>query len=152
MYQYTCSIEISADVETVFAFHTDPENLKRITPGYIHVSILRHDPMGEGSEVELRVRPLFLFSQHWHMRFDIYDPPRRLGDVMLRGPFPHWKQVREIIPLRNGNTLLSDTVEYELPFGGLGRLGHSLIMRRQIRSMFHQRQKRIKRLLEGQAG
>lgn len=149
MYHYTCSIEIGADAEAVFAFHTNPDNLIRITPRYLHVSILRADPMGEGGEVELRVRPFFLMAQRWHMRFDIYDPPRRLGDVMLSGPFPLWKQVREFIPLRNGNTLLSDSVEYELPFGALGRIAHTLIMRRQIISMFHQRQKRTKRLLEG---
>ncbi len=148
MYHYTCSIEIDADADALFAFHTKPENLIRITPGYLQVTILRADPAGEGSEVELRVRPLFLFAQHWHMRFDIYDPPRRLGDVMLSGPFPHWKQVREFIPLRNGRTLLSDSVEYELPFGAAGRFAHTLIMRRQIMSMFHQRQKKTKALLE----
>ncbi|MDT8323595.1 MAG: SRPBCC family protein [Bacteroidota bacterium] len=148
MHHYTCSIEIGADPAAVFAFHTDPANLLRISPRHLHVDILRHDPPAEGAEVELRVRPLRLFSQHWRLRFDLFDPPRRLGDVMISGPFAHWKQVREFIPLRNGNTLLSDSVEYALPFGRIGRLANTLFIGHEIKSMFHQRQKRTKRLLE----
>ncbi len=148
MYYYTRSIEIAADPEKVFAFHVDPSNLLRITPSYLRVTILQHDPPGEDAEVKLLVRPLGLVSQHWHLRFDIYDPPRRLGDRMLSGPFPHWQQAREFIPLRNGNCLLNDSVEYEVPFGRLGQLAHPILIRRMIRSMFASRQKKTKYLLE----
>ncbi|MCB2205259.1 SRPBCC family protein [bacterium] len=149
MYYYTRSIEIGADLETVFAFHSDPANLLRITPRYLRISIDRHDTPAEGAEVFLRVRPFLLLpAQHWQMRFDIYEPPRRLGDVMVKGPFSAWKQVREFIPLSNGNCLLNDSVEYDLPYGTLGHLVNKLVVTRLIRGMFASRQKRTKRLLE----
>jgi ligand-binding SRPBCC domain-containing protein len=148
MYYFTRSIEIDADLDAVFAFHTDPANLPRITPCFLRVRILRHDPPAENAEVELHVRPFGLFAQHWHLRFDQYDPPRRLGDIMLSGPFPKWHQTREFIPLRNGHCLLNDSVEYSLPFGALGRVAHSLFVARLIRLMFASRQNKTKKVLE----
>jgi len=149
MYYYTRSIEIAADLEKVFAFHIDPSNLLRITPRYLRVKLLQHDHPGAGAEVKLLVRPLGLFPQHWHLRFDLFDAPRRLGDIMLSGPLPHWRQVREFIPLRNGNCLLNDSVKYEVPFGRFGKLAHPFLIRRMIRAMFASRQKITKKLLEG---
>lgn len=148
MYYYTRSIEIAASLEDVFAFHTDPANLVRISPRYLHVEILRHDPPAENALVELQVRPFRLLRQTWKLRFDVFDPPRRLGDTLVEGPFTAWHQVREFIPLRNGNCLLNDSIEYDLPFGIFGKIAHTLFVGRQIHGLFEARQRKTKKLLE----
>ncbi len=151
MQRYERSIEIQVPVGELFAFHTEPSNLLRITPPNVRVEVLRHDPPGEDAIVELRVRPIpFLpfISSRWRMRFDIFDAPRRLADVQVSGPFRHWRQIREFIPIDDEHSLLHDTVLYELPFGPLGRLVNSLVVARQIRHMFEHRQSATKRLLE----
>ena len=151
MQRYERSIQIPVPVEELFAFHTEPSNLLRITPPGVRVEIMRHDVPGEDAVVELRVRPIpFLpfISSRWRMRFDIFDPPRRLADVQVSGPFRHWRQLREFIPIDGSHSLLHDTVLYELPFGPLGRLVNSLFVARQIRRMFEHRQMATKHLLE----
>ena len=148
MQYYSRSIEIAADQEVVYRFHTDPANLIRITPPGTKVRILEHGAPGEGVEIILRIRPYPFISQKWHMRFEEFDPPRRLTDVMLSGPFRRWKQTREFVPLCNGHTLLNDSVEYELPFGTLGRLAHRLFLARHIEQLFTYRQQVTKKLLE----
>jgi ligand-binding SRPBCC domain-containing protein len=145
---YTTSIRIKASVESVFAFHTEPANLLRITPRHIRVDILRFDSPGEGALVELRVRPLPLISTRWLMRFDVFEPPHRLADVQVRGPFRRWRQLREFIPDGEEHCLLRDTVEYELPFGLLGRIVNRVFFARQIRGMFAFRQEMTREAVE----
>jgi ligand-binding SRPBCC domain-containing protein len=48
----------------------------------------------------------------------------------------------------NGKTELTDIVEYETPFGFLGRIANTLVIRRQVEEMFSYRQAATKRLLE----
>ena len=148
MQYFSRSIEIAADQDVVYGFHTDPANLARITPPGTRVRILQHDAPGEGVEIILRVWPFPFISQKWHMRFEVIDPPRRLRDVMLSGPFRRWKQTREFVLLCNGHTLLNDSVEYELPLGALGRLAHRLFLARHIEQLFTYRQQHTKKLIE----
>ena len=150
MQHYTRSIEIAEEVEKVYAFHTDPANVVRITPPHVKVWVLKYGPPVAGTEVWLRVRPLPFVYQKWHLRFEVFDPPRRLTDVMVKGPFRYWKQTREFIRLDNGHTLLNDIVEYELPFRGLGRFFNRLLLSRLIDEMYSYRQETTKRILEGQ--
>lgn len=151
MQYFSRSIEIAAEQDVVYSFHTNPSNLARITPSNFKVDILEAGPPEEGTEVILRVKPIPFISQKWHLRFDVFEPPRRLGDVMLKGPFRHWKQTREFVPLSNGKTLLNDIIEYELPFGPLGRLAHRLFIGRQIDEMFTYRHRQAKKLLESRS-
>ncbi|MCZ7556715.1 MAG: SRPBCC family protein [Bacteroidia bacterium] len=148
MHTYTTSIRIHASVESVFAFHTDPANLLRITPRTIRVDILRFDAAGEGAMVELRIRPLPLIFTRWLMRFDVFEPPYRLSDVQVRGPFRHWRQLREFIPDGDEYCLLRDTVEYALPFGIFGRILNRALVARQIRGMFAYRQEKTRETVE----
>ena len=46
-----------------------------------------------------------------------------------------------------GGTLVRDTVHYALPLGPLGRLGHALLVRRDLRRIFDYRQAAVTQLL-----
>lgn len=152
MHTYTASIRIEAPPPVVFAFHTDPANLLRITPPHVKVELLRFDETREGAMVELRVRPLPFVATRWLMRFDIFDPPRRLQDVQVRGPFRSWRQLREFIPDGKNACILRDTVGYALPFGPVGRIAYRMFVAREIRKIFAHRQAEIKRLVEDRGG
>ncbi len=73
-------------------------------------------------------------------------------DIQLRrGPFAYWKHCHRIRPETRdtiAGTLLTDHVEYELPFAPLSVLVYPLF-RLQIRSIFRFRQKRTSELLAG---
>jgi ligand-binding SRPBCC domain-containing protein len=151
MQRYERSITIHVPVERLFAFHTDPANLPRITPKNVRVDILRHDPPAEGAIVEVRVRFLPFLPTRWRLRFDVFDPPRRLCDLQERGPFRSWRQMREFIPLSKDSSMLHDIVEYELPAGFIGKLMARWFVRARVQEMFEFRQKETKRLIEEEA-
>lgn len=147
MEHITSTVLIDAPIEKVFFFHNDTSNLLKITPPNIKVTIESMGEPGLGYEVILKVRQFGLFTMRWHVKITEYEPPTRMTDVQISGPFRSWKQVRSLRSV-DGGTELTDTVDYEPPFGVLGVLANALIIRRQITSMFAYRQAATKRILE----
>ena len=45
-----------------------------------------------------------------------------------------------------GGVEITDSVEYQLPFGVLGRLAHALFVRRQLETIFAYREAQVARL------
>ncbi len=147
MERYQSSLIINAPIERVFHFHDNTDNLLKITPTYISVSFTTRGPQGLGQDIYLTVRHLGIIPTSWHVRITEYEPPFRMVDEQIKGPFACWKQLR-IIESVPGGTKLTDVVEYQLPLGWLGRLANAIVVRRQIESMFSYRQRRTKELLE----
>jgi ligand-binding SRPBCC domain-containing protein len=141
------TVQINAPIEKVFHFHDDTRNLLRITPPDVKVSIETVGSPGLGYEVTLKVRQFMLFVMRWHVKITVYEPPVLMVDEQLSGPFRTWKQTRRLRQV-DGGTELTDIVEYEAPFGLLGRLANALVIRRQIQKMFSYRQATTKKLLE----
>ncbi|MFN6135426.1 MAG: SRPBCC family protein, partial [Bacteroidota bacterium] len=88
-----------------------------------------------------------VFVMRWHVKITVYEPPVLMVDEQVSGPFRTWKQTRRLRQVEGG-TELTDIVEYEAPFGPLGRIVNALVIRRQIEKMFTYRQATTKKLLE----
>ncbi len=140
-------ILIAAPIEQVFHFHDDTRNLLRITPPSIKVAIETMGEPGLGYEVVLKVRQFGIFTMRWKVKITEYTSPTLMSDEQVSGPFAYWKQTRR---LRNveGGTELTDIVEYQPPFGILGRIANALVIRNQVQQMFTYRQAATKRILE----
>ena len=148
MNSYTKSIVIRAIPEEVFLFHTDVNNLVKISPSFVKVSVLHADPPGLGQEVHIKVMQFGIFPIIMKMKFIEYEYPKVLTDMQLTGIFKSLKQVRIIEDIGDGYTRLTDKFEYEMPFGFLGIIAHVLFVRAMIQSMFTFRQNATKKLLE----
>ncbi len=152
MAQYERRITIAAPIEEVFGFHLDTANLPRITPPYLHAQILEVQPSLGGGEIGKRVvmqlRPYSLVRQTLEVEFIECDPPYLLRDEQRRGPFRVWLQTRRFSRVEGG-TELHDRVDYQLPFGWLGRLIVTLFVAGQVEAMFQWRQERLRDILEG---
>ena len=71
-------------------------------------------------------------------------------DLQVRGPFTFWSHRHSVSAItRDGirGACAVDLVEYELPFGPLGRLAHRLWLRTQIERSFAHRQVQFAELL-----
>lgn len=138
---------VPLDLEATFAFFAEPGNLARITPPWLGFRMVEPaDPvMGQGLELEYRVRPLG-FSQRWVSRISVWEPPHRFVDEQLAGPYASWHH-EHTFRAADGGTDVLDTVTYALPFGHLGRLAHTLLVRRQLRSIFDYRETALRRIL-----
>lgn len=130
----------------VFAFFAEPANLARLTPPWYAFRLLTPEaPLTAGAALDYRVRWLGLplrcraFIREW-------DPPARFVDVQLLGPFDRWEH-RHLFLEAQGGTWVEDRVTYRLPFGPLGRLGHALLVRRQLAAIWGYRRRRVGELL-----
>jgi ligand-binding SRPBCC domain-containing protein len=130
----------------VFAFFSDPANLGRITPEWLRFRIAGEPPanLSEGSRIEYRIR-WGLASLRWVTRIARWIPGAEFQDVQERGPYRTWVHTHRFLE-RGRIVLMQDHVDYELPFGILGRLAHGLRVRRQLEEIFDYRRRAIRRL------
>jgi hypothetical protein len=136
--------------EKLFRFFESPENLERITPDDVGFEILTPGPitMQTGTVLDYTIRLLGL-PVRWTTLIASYDPPHKFTDVALKGPYSYWHHTHTFEETAEG-TLMTDDVKYAVPFGCLGRLVHSLWVRRQLNEIFDFRAGVMEQLLEAE--
>ena len=137
---------IPKPIEEAFAFFSRPENLEEITPPLLGFHILRAPGeihTGSLIEYKLRVRGV---PMKWLTEITVWEPPYRFVDNQLKGPYKLWHHEHRFTP-ENGGTRMRDQVDYALPFGILGHMVHTLIVKRDVETIFRYRQKRLEELL-----
>jgi ligand-binding SRPBCC domain-containing protein len=158
-------------VELVFAFFANPANLPHLMPPKLKTRIedariqppperpVAADPArrfrsvaaGEGSEILVSFYPVRGFPRRlsWTARITEFVWNSHFCDEQIRGPFDQFHHRHGIeAETRDGveGTLVSDEVEYALPFGWLGRLG-GVLAQRQLERSFAYRQRRLPEIL-----
>jgi len=83
---------------------------------------------------------------HWTSEIAVWEPPYRFVDNQLRGPYKRWHHEHTFVS-ENGGTRIGDHVDYALPFGILGQLVHTVMVRRDVENIFKFRQQRLAELL-----
>ncbi|MFZ5908306.1 MAG: SRPBCC family protein [Nitrospirota bacterium] len=130
--------------ETAFSFFEKPENLSEITPDWLN---LRFDNKGmqsrtfKGAEYDYSIRWLAV-TMRWHTRISEYRPPEMFTDVQVSGPYALWTHLHTFETVIEG-TLIRDFVTYRVPFGFLGKILHSMIIKKQLQDIFSYRAVRI---------
>lgn len=152
MYSIERSQVIPAPRKTAFRYFEDPHNLSKITPPWLGFEVLKVDglPLRAGTRVEYRIRWLGL-PVRWRTLITEYEQGRRFVDVQAGGPYRHWRH-EHLFEDAGAGTLIRDRVEYELPFGSLGKLVHRLLVARQLRRIFDYREEKIRDAFPAGAG
>lgn len=143
MYRLEKEQFVPAPLDEVFRFFGQPENLARITPGWMGFEILTPTPvpMREGAIIDYRVK-LGPMPTRWRSIITTFDPPHRFVDEQLLGPYSYWHHTHEFEAAPDG-TVIRDRVLYLMPFGPLGRLARFLVVRRQLEAIFAHRREVI---------
>lgn len=148
MNHYEKSVLINCPVEKVFEFHTDTNNLKKITPENIEVNILKIElPLQLNSEILLKIKQFGFISTEWNIRLTDFKPFSIITDTQIKGPFKNWIH-SHCFEERDGKTLMTDRINYELPFGSIGRIADKLFAAKMIDKQFEFRHKKTKNILE----
>lgn len=130
-------MHIPQKIEKVFAFFSDPLNLEKITPPWLHFSV--QDPekvtihKGATIDYRLKVRGLPL---RWRSLISQWQPPYRFVDEQIRGPYKLWRHQHLFEPTAGGTTV-SDIVHYRV-FGG--RIIERALVRPDLKRIFQFRQ------------
>ena len=135
--------------DEVFAFFAEAQNLEMLTPAFLNSRILTPLPpdMRSGTLIDYQIR-LGGIPMRWRTRIETFEAPVRFVDVQLAGPYRTWRHVHEFQDAPGG-TLVTDRVDYALPFGFLGALAHRLFVRRVLKRIFDFRQQRLAEIFPG---
>jgi ligand-binding SRPBCC domain-containing protein len=132
------SVLLDASPGEVYGFHEDPRNIVKISPPSLRVADVQCTvPARAGGGFRLRVSQ-FGLPLEWEGLWEEALPDTRLVDTALRSPFRHWRH-SHLFRAEGTGTVMTDRVEYALPFGWIGRLLDITVMRVIFAGMFRAR-------------
>ena len=139
MHIFKASITVKEDIETVFKFFNRPENLVKLMPPFMKFKLLTPGEltMKEGAIFDYHVA-VFGIPNRWTTYINDYKPPYYFTDIQLKGPHSYWHHVHTFKQTDRG-TLVIDHIHYMLPFGILGRMVNSIVMRPIVNALFKHR-------------
>jgi uncharacterized protein len=117
MSQFTFSSQLAAPAREVFAWHTRPGALQRLTPPWEKIRVLRQEGIRDGDLAVLELGPL---QQKWVARHRDYIEGVQFVDEQLEGPFKSWMHTHRFEARNGAACVLEDRIDYELPLGRLG--------------------------------
>ena len=159
MATYERSVRVTAPLAAVWEFHSTERGLAALTPDWMRLRVDsvtgpdgQSDPdvLEAGSTLEASVRPFGVGPrQGWTSEIverDSDDSSARFRDVMSDGPFANWEHTH-LFFADGEETIITDSVSYELPLGRAGEAVSSLAVV-GFEPMFRFRHRRTKKLLE----
>ena len=110
--------DVNAQVDRVFEYYTNPDNIKEAWPRDVvkESETVSGSKSEEGSEMKVKGEYM---GREEEMKLQVIDkePNRKLVTRQTEGPFKKWESIQEF--QGNGNrTHIRHTVEYELPTTG----------------------------------
>ena len=115
---------VNNDIDRVWEFYTDIKHLEIITPKEINLKVINVTTTGQkltqGSEISI-VGKIILRKSIWHSRISSLKPYEYV-DEMLKGPFKKWRHLHRFHAASQKQTQVIDIVDFELPYGGIGKL------------------------------
>ena len=139
---------VRADPQRVWAFFSRRRNLGRITPRSMRFGIPHRSAIDRGGlTIEYTLRPLFGIPVQWRTLIDEVEARHRFRDVQEKGPYKSWLHQHRFTAVEDG-VRMDDRVEYEMPFGPVGALGHRMLVRSQLQHVFDFRASAIDSIFE----
>jgi uncharacterized protein (TIGR01777 family) len=154
-HQFEKTSPVAASAEDLFAWHSRPGALPRLSPPWQQVRLLAGSTgLREGSRVvlELASGPL---RKTWTAEHRNVRPGRGFEDIQIEGPFAHWHHSHEFHPLDAHRCELRDRISYRLPGGAVGNLLGQRFVSSQLQRVFTYRHSTTAddlRLLSGSTG
>ena len=143
---FRAQTKIPGNIEDVFKFFSDAQNLELITPPELSFKITSPIPikMETGALIEYKIR-LFGFSFRWKSIISKWEQNRQFIDEQLKGPYSKWVHTHTF-EKNEGIIIINDTVNYRLPFAPFGEIVLPLV-KMQLKRIFDYRSKRIFELI-----
>jgi len=130
---------VPAGLPEVFAFFGAQENLGVLTPPEVRFRVVRGPgrQLREGDRIEYRMR-VFGLPFRWVSHISLWRDGEAFTDAQERGPLRSWLHTHSFRAV-SGGVEMHDHVDYELPFGFLGRFFGGWLVRRKLEEIFDYR-------------
>jgi ligand-binding SRPBCC domain-containing protein len=141
---------LPTDIIKAWDFFSSANNLTIITPPELDFNILtnlKEREIYEGMLIDYTVKPLLGIKVNWQTEIFKVDKPAMFADKQMKGPYKIWEHTHTFVEKESG-VLMHDQVKYQLPFGIIGRITHSLLVRKKIENIFNYRREVLKKIFE----
>lgn len=138
---------IAAPIDQVWEFHSNLASMQRLTPPQYRLEIVGKDRAlfnGALHEFKLVVRGIPI---HWKARISGVDEPNGFIDTAEKSPFAFWQHHHKFVAIA-GDTVVQDSVMYEVKGGFLKDLLHTVFVDELVDKMFEYRQRTMHTLLD----
>ncbi len=149
-FQFQQSQEFPQSIDTIWEFISNPANLKIITPDYMGFDITSKEvptSMYAGMIISYKVSPLFNIKTTWVTEITHVKEGRYFVDEQRVGPYKIWHHQHFLEATPTG-TLMKDIISYQPPFGFLGTIANSLIIRKKLQEIFNYREQKLNELFK----
>ncbi|PZX55936.1 ligand-binding SRPBCC domain-containing protein [Algoriphagus ratkowskyi] len=141
VYQFKREQTFNQPIERLWDFISDPKNLKKITPTYMGFDITSEnlpDDIYEGMIISYKVSPLLGIKTTWITEITHIQHQKYFVDEQRVGPYKLWHHQHFLESTPQG-TVMSDIVTYQPPFGILGSLANSILIKKKLEEIFDHR-------------
>ncbi len=147
---------MNCTIDRVWEFYIDIKHLEIITPKELELKIINStsQKLAQGSEIWLEGKIMMMLSERtkWHSTitlFSVSSHQCQYVDEMLTGPFKKWRHLHKFDDIDNSQkqTQVIDEIDFELPYGTIGKLFDGYAYRR-LEKLFCNRKLATIRALE----
>jgi ligand-binding SRPBCC domain-containing protein len=147
-YQLHKTQKIPASVEKAWDFISSPANLKKITPAYMGFDITSKnlsEKMYPGMIISYKVSPVLGIKTTWVTEITHVKDGDYFVDEQRVGPYSMWHHEHKIESIPGG-VLMTDIVSYKPPFGFLGSIANTLLIKSKLKEIFDFRTKAVEEI------
>lgn len=147
MYRFEQEQTVKADLNTVWDFFSNPQNLQRMMPDDMGFKTLDKVPnkMYQGMLLRYKVAPLLGINMPWTSRIEFIEEKSYFVDTQSEGPFAYWHHEHRF-EAKGKEVILRDILHYRLPFEPVSKLFHHSIVRKKLIDIFEVRKARTSEL------
>ncbi|MCK9280296.1 MAG: hypothetical protein M0P71_06740 [Melioribacteraceae bacterium] len=141
-YYFKKTVLLEANIEDLFRFHLDTNNVKKVNPFYINIKSLKisDNPLKKDSEINIVISVLG-FEVNWELYVEECIHNKLILDTQRKGMFKYWKHYH-LFEQKGTMVLMTDRIEF-LPYGGAIFYPFFYF---QLYLMFSDRHKKMKRI------
>jgi len=138
------SIPVSLD--QAWDFFSSPLNLAKITPSDMSFVVTSdytaETKMYPGMIITYKISPLLGIKMNWMTEITHVDDKKYFVDEQRFGPYALWHHQHHFKEVKGG-VLMTDIVNYAIPYGPLGQFANDLIVAKKLKNVFAFREKAI---------
>ncbi len=133
---YSYESNFPATGAELFAYHERSTALQRLTPPWQPVKILnRSGGIENGATVDAEIK-LGPIATRWKLIHQDYSQGQQFADFQIFGPLRYWHHLHSFCSLGSRTGNLKETIQFEVPFGRLGRWLTEKKIKRTLNRLF----------------
>lgn len=140
---------IPTTLDKAWDFFTSPLNLVKITPTDINFVVTSEfkdsDKVYPGMIITYFISPLFSIKLRWMTEITHVKEKEYFVDEQRFGPYALWHHQHHFKQVEGG-VMMTDIINYAIPYGFIGRIANSLFVKKKLREVFSFREEVIRNL------